>query len=344
MKMLILTGSPNSYSVKRIAEEAKKRGHKVSIQSPTDFICYVSSVKSGHDRIYLKDSNEDARKVHAKEYDVVIPRFAGASIFEYGCVVTEHLNGNMRIPTTSNAVGLRIASNKFLSAQVLSQSKVKTIRSIFAQKPADFAFIAKTLDGPPIVCKTTTGSMGSGVFILSDELGISTTLGAFAKSGINLVLQKYIDSGEPKTDLRVYVVDGKVSAAYMRYAVNQDFRSNYSLSGRGSKVELTKEEEQMAIDAAAAVGLGVAAVDIIRDHQDDDKPYLIEVNGNGSLNGIEKVTGANVALDIVKYAEKIGKKSKPQGKENNQANLGPGEAKALTFWERYQKLTTEMRG
>ncbi|MDP3442561.1 MAG: hypothetical protein Q8T08_06820, partial [Ignavibacteria bacterium] len=70
----------------------------------------------------------------------------------------------------------------------------------------------------------------------------------------------------------------------------------------------TDEETQMAIDAAASIGLGVCAVDIIRDSKDNNKPYVIEVNGNGSLNGITKVTGHNVALDIVLYAEKIGKK------------------------------------
>ena len=338
MKMLILTGSPNSYAVSRIAEEAKKRGHEVTVKQPSDFICYVSAIQSGHDRIYLKDGAEDAVRVSAKEYDVVIPRFAGQTVFEYGCVVTDHLSGNMGIPTTSEANGLRIASNKFLSSQVLSQGKVRTIRSLFSSKPVDFGFIAKTLDGPPIVCKTQSGSQGAGVFILSDELGISTTLGAFSKSGINLVLQKYMDSGEPKTDLRVYVVDGKVSAAYKRFALDKDFRSNYSLSHQGEKVKLTTEEETMAINAAKAVGLGVCAVDIIRDSKDENKPYVIEVNGNGNTSGIEKVTGHNVSLDIVLYAEKIGKNNKnlpdkPATTEPDKREQASSARDKRTFWE-----------
>lgn len=340
MKMLILTGSPNSYSVRRIAEEARKRGHEVNIHHPADFICYVSNIKSGHDRIYLKDGNEETQRVNSKEYDVVIPRFAGASVFEYGCIVSGHLSENMKIPTTSNSLGLRIASNKFMSSQFLSQGKVRTIRSLFSQKPADFGFIAKTLDGPPVVCKTQHGSQGAGVFILSDELGISTTLGAFAKSGINIVLQKFIDSGEPKTDLRVYVVDGKVSAAYKRFALDSDFRSNYSLSKHGEKVELTEEEEQMAIDAAKAVGLGVCAVDIIRDVKDDNKPYCIEVNGNGNLSGIEKVTGKNVALDIVMYAERIGKKQ-PNKAEKDPKEAQSGAPETESFWAILNRLMNE---
>lgn len=335
MKILILTASPNSYSVTRIKEEAEKRKHEVSVHYPADFICYVSSIQSGHDKIYLKDSNEDARRVHSKEYDVIIPRFAGARVFEYGLAVTEHLSGNMKIPTTSDAIGLRIASNKFLSSQFLSQGKVRSIRSLFSQKPADFNFIAKALDGAPIVCKTQTGSQGSGVFILSDELGISTTLGAFAKSGVNLVLQKFIDSGEPKTDIRAYVVDGKISAAYMRFSLDSDFRSNYSLSKHGEKVKLTADETDLAIRAAQAVGLGVAAVDIIRDVKDNNKPYIIEVNGNGNLAGIEKVTGENVAIDIVLYAEKIGKKGSKQA-DNNDNNA------ASKFMQRVEAVNNHL--
>jgi glutathione synthase/RimK-type ligase-like ATP-grasp enzyme len=158
-------------------------------------------------------------------------------------------------------------------------------------------------------------------------------------------LQKYIDSGEPKTDLRVYVVDGKVSAAYKRFALDKDFRSNYSLSHQGEKVKLTDEEIQMAIDAASAVNLGVCAVDIIRDSNDNEKPYCIEINGNGNLQGIQKVTGHNVALDIVLYAEKIGKNGKksesklPEGNKNIKPDAKGGETEEEGFFSRFNRLS-----
>jgi len=305
LKMLVLTGSPSSYSVKRIVEEAKTKGHEVDTLAPTDFFAYISPIRSGHDRIYIKSPDNETKRVLSKEYDVIIPRFAGGA-FEYGCSIVEHFSENMGVPTTSTASGLRIASNKLATCQRLSVKKVRTVKSIFANQPQDFKFISDLLDGPRIVCKTLTGSQGNGVFILTDELSLSTTLGAFSKIGINLILQKYINSGEPKTDLRIYIVDGKVSGVYKRFALDADFRSNYSLSKHGEPVDLTDEETQMAIDAAAAVGLsGVCAVDIIRDFDDNNKPYVIEANGNGNLRGIEKVTGKNIAKDIVEYAEKI---------------------------------------
>ncbi len=315
MKFLILTGSPDCYSVRRIRKEAENRKHEITIHHPADLMCLISQIDRGHDKAYLKSNREqNVSRVLAKDFDCVIPRFAGASVFEFGCALLEHLNGNMRIPSTQWSFGLRFASNKFSSCQAFSQSRVLTPKAVFAQKPQDFGWIVQEL-GLPLVCKTLSGSQGQGVFLLSDKLAVSTTLGAFSKLKINLLLQKFIDSGAPASDIRVYVVDSKVSASYRRFALDQDFRSNYSISKLGEPVKLTKDQEALAIRAAKSVGLeGVCAVDLIEDKA-DGKTYCIEANGNGNLYGIEKVTGHNIASDIVDYAEKIARKSK---KESNQ--------------------------
>lgn len=311
MKILILTGSPSSYAIRRLKEEAEKKKHDATVINPVDLMCYISDTRTGHDRVYEKSKREqDVRRVMSKDFDVIIPRFAGANIFEFGCSVTEHLNGNMRIPSTSWSYGLRIASNKFLSVQAFSQCRVQTMKSVFAYKPQDFKWIIDQLGGFPIIAKTLAGSQGQGVFILNDSLSASTTLGAFSKLGINLLLQQFVDSGTPASDIRAYVVDQRVSAAYRRFAVDEDFRSNYSISKLGEKVVLSDDQKDLAVRAARAVGLeGICAVDLI-ECKTSGKTYVIEANGNGNLYGIEKVTGHNVARDIVEYAERIGKKAK----------------------------------
>ena len=220
--------------------------------------------------------------------------------------LVEHLNGNMGIPSTSWSFGLRMASNKFLSVQAFSQARVQTMKSVFAYKPTDFGWIVEQLGGFPIVAKTLAGSQGQGVFILNDSLSASTTLGAFSKLGISLLLQQFIDSGKPASDIRAYVVDNRVVVAYKRFALDEDFRSNFSISKSGEKIGLTEEQKSLAVSAANAVALpGMAAIDMIVS-QATGKTYVIEANGNGNLAGIEKISGENVALAIIKYAEKIG--------------------------------------
>ena len=58
---------------------------------------------------------------------------------------------------------------------------------------------------------------------------------------------------------------------------------------------MQREQKQLAINAARAVCLeGVCAIDMMVCNKTDNT-CVIEANGNGSLNGIEKITGENVA-------------------------------------------------
>ncbi len=72
-------------------------------------------------------------------------------------------------------------------------------------------------------------------------------------------------------------------------------------ANEAKKIEITEEERQMAIDSGKIFRLGVTGVDIMRDATDNDKPYVIEVNGCPGLSGVEEVTGENVAKAIADY-------------------------------------------
>jgi len=161
--------------------------------------------------------------------------------------------------------------------------------------------------------------MGVGVMLLETELAASTSLRSFQTLKTDVILQEYIESGTPKSDIRVVVIGPETKEpkifAYKRYALDEDFRSNYSISGKGEKVKLTDEEKQMAIDAALTIGLGVSGVDLLRDVNNDNKPYVIEVNGSPGLLGIETVTGENVAGAIIDYVKENYKKK--TGTNNN---------------------------
>ncbi len=316
MKLLILSNVPGSSSVKKLVNEAEKRKHEVDVVSPLDFVPYISSTKSGHDHMYVKNDVGDVKRMFAKSYDVVLPRFSGRETFAYGLALLQHFSGNLGVPVASDPLAMSIASNKFSSHQVFSVAKIRSIPTLFTNQPVDFSFIVRKL-GLPLVCKTPLGSQGSGVFILTDELSVSTTLSAFARTNKNLLLQKFINTGNPKSDLRVFVVDGQIVAAYKRWALASDFRSNYSLSKSGENANLTNEEKEMAIDTAYAVGLpGICGVDLCRDADNGNRPYVIEANGNPSLSGVTAVTGVNVAGHIISYCERISRKSSSGSGEN----------------------------
>ena len=60
----------------------------------------------------------------------------------------------------------------------------------------------------------------------------------------------------------------------------------------------TEEEKQIAIQATKAIGLDVAGVDLIRTKQG---PMILEVNASPGLEGIEKVSGKDIAGMMVDY-------------------------------------------
>jgi len=320
MKLLILSNNSAGYSTQKLKTEAESRGHSVDVKNPLSLVPYISETTSGHDHLYEKTEDGQQIRVLSKTYDCVLPRFAGNG-FAYGVSVLEHLAGNLCVPVANDAFGLTVASDKLLSHQALSSSKVRTIKTLFVNQPVDFQWIVKKL-GLPIVVKTPHGSQGSGVFILETELSISTTLAAFSRINKNLILQRFIDSGQPKSDLRIYVVDGKVVTGYRRWALSSDFRSNWTISGQGTKSELTDEEKELAVNAATACGLAVAGIDIVRDSSNNDKPHVIEVNSNASLKGIETVTKVNIASSIIDYCEKIARK--PKGEADNSLSAYQG--------------------
>ena len=71
-----------------------------------------------------------------------------------------------------------------------------------------------------------------------------------------------------------------------------DFKANLSTGGQGEPATLSKEDEQLCIRAAAAIGLeGMCAVDLLKDSK-EGKSFIIECNSNGGEKIIE-VTGIN---------------------------------------------------
>jgi ribosomal protein S6--L-glutamate ligase len=332
MNILILNAEPQCYSTKQLVKEAKKKKHDVEVHSADDFYLEISDAASGHDKIFLKGEDGNDVRIHTDRYDAIIVRITDLS---YGSLVVEHFEKNLKTFTTAGAMPLQNASNKFRTCQLLSQAKIRTIKQVIAKHPNDYGFLVNRV-GLPAIAKTQTGSKGAGVFILESKLSASTTLQAFSKLEQHIILQEYLQTEtkeENAHDIRAFVVDQEVVAAYKRYSLDEDFRSNYSISGAGQKVELTDDEKQMAVDAANAIGLpGIAGVDLMRS---DGKTYCIEVNGNPGLQGVEKVTGINVAKKIIEYIERKGPGSRKT--EESKSNFNQ---KVNTMKSHPEKKTT----
>ena len=102
------------------------------------------------------------------------------------------------------------------------------------------------------------------------------------------------------TDIRCFVVDGKVVGAIQRTAQPGEFRSNLHQGGSAKEITITKEERKSAIKAARVLKLRVAGVDLLRS---ETGPKILEVNSSPGLQGIETATGKDIAAIIIQSIE-----------------------------------------
>jgi ribosomal protein S6--L-glutamate ligase len=100
------------------------------------------------------------------------------------------------------------------------------------------------------------------------------------------------------SDIRCFVVGGRVVAAMRRQGREGEFRSNLHRGGSATSVQLSVAETDTALRAARTMGLNVAGVDLLRSRRG---PLVLEVNSSPGLEGIETTTGLDIAGEIIEY-------------------------------------------
>jgi gamma-F420-2:alpha-L-glutamate ligase len=106
----------------------------------------------------------------------------------------------------------------------------------------------------------------------------------------NFIFQEYVATSHGR-DVRVLVVGGRPVAAMERRATNGSFKSNVSLGAEAVPFELKPDLARLAVDAADALNLDVAGVDILFDR---DGYRICEANSSPGFQGLERATGVDV--------------------------------------------------
>lgn len=290
MNIVILSNGPGNYSTKRLKEEAKARGHKVRVVKHKD--CYASIESSNP---YVTYKGEDLRNV-----DAIIPRI-GSNITRYGTAIVRQFE-MQGVYTTATSIAIVRSRDKLRSLQLLSKAGVGIPKTVFSRNTADIDDLLEEIGGTPVIIKLARGTHGNGVVLAETKKAAKSTLQAFYlnnEDGTNILLQEFVEESAGE-DVRAIVVGGRVVASMKRQSLDDDFRSNLHQGGEGIKVKLTDEEKKTAIKAAKAMGLPICGVDMMRSSHG---PLVLEVNSSPGLEGIEKVTGRNVASKIIDYVE-----------------------------------------
>ncbi len=299
MKIVVLSRNPNLYSTHRLVEAAHERGHECQVVDHTK--CYLMMQK-GEASVYYK-----GEKI---EPDAVIPRI-GASVTMFGSAVVRQFELMEKFCAVGSQAITR-SRDKLRSIQIMAQRGLGVPVTVFAKYPKnnEVETLIKQIGGAPLIIKLLEGTQGLGVVLAETNKAAKSVIEAFSGLKANILVQEFIKEAGG-ADIRAFVVDGKVVGAMKRQGKEGDFRSNLHRGGTAEKITLTEEEEYTALEAAKAMELSVAGVDML---QSVRGPLILEVNSSPGLQGIEKATKENVAGTIIEFLEHhvIGDKKKAE--------------------------------
>ncbi len=285
--LVIINAYPNGEKFyrqgNRIAEELQKKGVETDV------------LRNGEVFGFLQNDG-GMYAIMPKKYDFVVyldkDKYLGKILEKSG----------LRLFNSASAV--EICDDKMTTYLALQNAGIRLAETIPAplcytpNVAPDKQFLEKVCErlGFPLVVKTSYGSFGAGVHLVH---GMPELLEVEQKLLYTPhFYQRYVEESAGR-DIRVIVIGGKAIGCMERVAQKGEFRSNVELGGQGRVICLEEEYRIAAEKAAKALRLDYCGVDLLETKQG---PVLCEVNSNAFFEGLEKVTGINVAE---KYAEYI---------------------------------------
>jgi ribosomal protein S6--L-glutamate ligase len=285
MKIGILCREPG-YTIRRLREVATERGHELLVIRFPE--CYVEIEQDKPEVRYRGDSLNDL--------DVIVPRIM-PGMTTYGAAIVRQFE-MMGVYTTAKSLAIARSRDKLRSLQLLSKAGVGIPKTIFSRETDAVDDLIEHI-GVPMIIKLASGTQGNGVVLAETRKAAKSVIQAFYVNDTSFLMQEYIEEAGG-ADIRAFIVGNKIVASMHRQSLDDDFRSNIHQGGEGKAIKLTDDEKKVALKAARAMGLPICGVDMIRSARG---PLILEVNSAPGLEGIEAVTGRDIASKIIDYIE-----------------------------------------
>ena len=210
-----------------------------------------------------------------------------------------HALRELGVPVYNDARAIERSVDKSMTSLLLHAARIPTPPTWATESLAQAQRIAmrEGAAGHALVVKPLFGSQGKGLQRVGDVDGVhhpmpdidSVAFGSLA------YLQRFVPPvSNPGFDWRVLVVGGRAITAMRR--VSEHWIHNVAQGAGCAPAGLTPELAQLAQRAAHALGLDYAGVDLM---PSQSGVQVIEVNGVAAWQGLQRVTGFNIARAIV---------------------------------------------
>lgn len=190
----------------------------------------------------------------------------------------------------NSARAIETTVDKNLTSQLLAERGLPTPATWVCEhrQAAHAVMHAQLAAGKQLVIKPLFGSQGKGVRLITrpEEFALPQDMHV---DGV-FYLQEKINTGAYQHDYRVFVVNGAPIAVMKRQG--EHWLHNVA---RGARCLPCQEHDvaELGVQAAQAVEIAYAGVDVIRDHA--GKLWVIEVNSIPAWRGLQSITEMDIA-------------------------------------------------
>jgi [lysine-biosynthesis-protein LysW]--L-2-aminoadipate ligase len=200
--------------------------------------------------------------------------------------------------TVNSAGVVATCGDKVATSAALSRHGLPAPRTMVAFTP-EAALRAIEEMGYPVVIKPPVGSWGRMVARLNDRDAAEAVLDhkhhlGTAQDSV-FYIQEHVD--KPGRDIRSFVVAGETICAI--YRESEHWITNTARGGHASNCPVTEDIDRLSLAAAAAVGGGVLAVDLLE--AADGRLLISEVNHTMEFRNSIETTGVDIPGRIVDH-------------------------------------------
>ena len=235
-----------------------------------------------------------------RRFDVIFDRSVS---FSKALATLQILNG-WRIPTVNFADVVEVCGSKLTTSIQLERQGIATPKVAIAYTP-NAALQAIEEMGYPVVMKPAIGSWGRLLSKINDRDAAETilehksSLGNYTHS--IFYIQQFVEKAQGK-DIRSFVVDGQTICAIDRQS--EHWITNTARGATTANCPVTDTINELSVQAAAAVGGGMLAIDLF---EDVDGNWLVnEVNHSMEFRNSIEPTGVNIPAKMVDFVLKVG--------------------------------------
>ncbi len=287
---IIYNGTLNVPKIKELVDSLVKDARELNIN--------LEAIKNT-ELIPMYSNNGEAKLIHIKKVEE--PSFI--IFWDKDVLLASHIE-KMGYRVFNSSTAIKNCDHKGLMHLVLSNNNINMPRTILSPMIFDYSLnredylisCYETL-GESVIIKESMGSFGMQVYLINNREEFINKVKELNKNKIDFIIQENIKSSFGK-DIRVNIIGNKVIGAMLRES-ETDFRANISQGGKGTLIELNKEQEEIALKAHKALGLDFSGVDLL--FGDNNKPLLCEVNSNLNFLSFEKIWGQGFGKKIIEY-------------------------------------------